>query len=115
MKKLNAHRIGIDNGTVHLFSDFVEDGEMWSGEGDRVRRVRVNFTEPFLTPPMVQVGFTLWDISNTANTRVDLRSDAVTETHFDIVFTTWGDTKIARMHANWFAIGDVNDDEVWDV
>ena len=115
MKKLNAHRIGVETGTALLFSDFAEDGEMWSGDGERVKLTKVSFSEPFIAPPSIQVGFSLWDISNTANTRVDLKSSNVTETGFDLQFTTWGDTKIARMHANWMAIGEVQDEDVWDV
>ncbi len=115
MKKLNAHRIGVDSGTAHLFSDFAEGGEMWAGKGERHRKVDVEFSEPFLSPPAVNIGFTLWDISNSANIRADLAAEGVTETGFTIVFTTWGDTQVARMRASWMAIGEVENDEIWDV
>ncbi len=115
MKKLNSHRIGVDSGLAHGFSDFADDGEMWAGKGKRVRSVEVTFNEAFLSPPVVHLGFAMWDISNAANTRVELASENITETGFTAVFQTWGDTKVARMRANWLAIGEVEDDEVWDV
>ena len=115
MKKLNSHRIGVDTGVAHLFSDFAEGGEMWSGEGERQKSVDVTFSEPFLTPPVIHIGFSLWDMSNDANTRVDLKSENITGDGFTIIFTTWGDTKVARMRANWMAIGEVEDEEIWDV
>ncbi len=115
MKKLNAHRIGIDSGSARLFSDFASGGEMWEGTGERHRRVEVPFSGRFLTPPTVHLGFTLWDISNSANIRADLMADSITETGFAIVFTTWGDTQVARMRADWMAIGEVEDEDIWDV
>ncbi len=115
MKKMNAHRIGVDTGIAHLFSDFAEGGEMWSGEGERQISVMIEFSEAFLTPPAIHTGFSLWDMSNDSNTRVDLKTENVTEIGFTIVFTTWGDTKVARMRANWMAIGEVQNDEIWDV
>jgi len=115
MKKIRSNMVGVESGVAHLFSDFAEGGEMWAGTGERHRRVKVVFSEPFLTPPAVQVGLTLWDISNKANIRADLAAEDITETGFTIVFTTWGDTQVARMRANWMAIGEAADDDMWDV
>lgn len=115
MKKFNSHRIGVDSGLVHGFSDFANGGEMWSGKGERIRRVDVTYTEEFLNPPVVQLGFAMWDISNAANTRVELAAEDVTTTGFTAVFQTWGDTKVARLRANWMAIGEVDNEDVWDV
>lgn len=115
MKKMNSNRIGVDSGTAHLFSDFAEGGKMWAGEGERESRTLVQFSEPFLMAPAVHIGFELWDISNDTNTRVNLVARDITETGFTVVFTTWGDSKIARMRASWMAIGEVTDDELWDV
>lgn len=115
MKKLNSHRIGVDSGMAHVFSDFADEGEMWAGEGKRARSVLVQFSEPFLLPPTVQVGFSMWDVSNATNSRVDISAEDITETGFTAVFRTWGDTKVARMRANWMAIGEVENDEIWDV
>jgi len=115
MKKFNSHRIGVDSGLAHGFSDFADDGEMWSGKGKRVRSVEITFSESFLNPPAVHLGFAMWDISNAANTRVELAAENITATGFTAVFQTWGDTKVARLRANWMAIGEVEDEEIWDV
>ena len=88
---------------------------MWAGKGKRIRRVDVEFSELFLKPPVVHLGFAMWDISNAANTRVDLAAENITEAGFTAVFQTWGDTKVARMRANWMAIGEVESDDIWDV
>jgi len=115
MKKLNSHRIGVDSGIAHGFSDFADGGEMWSGNGERVRHVPVEFSEAFLKQPVVHLGFAMWDISNSANTRVELTVENITPLGFTAVFKTWGDTQVARLRANWMAIGEVEDEDVWDV
>jgi len=57
----------------------------------------------------------MWDISNTAFARVDLRAEEVTEEGFVIAFTTWGDTKIARIRVSWTAIGELRHVDDWDL
>jgi hypothetical protein len=32
-----------------------------------------------------------------------------------LVFRTWADTRVARIRADWTAIGAVRDEEDWDV
>ena len=39
----------------------------------------------------------------------------ITGTGFQLVFRTWGDTRVARVRADWTAIGPVKDDDDWDV
>lgn len=115
MKRFNTHAIGIDQGDVVLFSDFQHDGVMWAGEGPRQTRAYVVFAEPFIAPPAVRVGLTLWDFSNESNTRADITAEDVSETGFAILFRTWGDTRIARVRVGWQAIGPRRDEEEWDV
>ena len=115
MKKRNSHRIGVDSGLADGFYDFAKDGEMWTGKGKRVRSVDVQFSEPFSNTPVVHPGFAMWDISNAAISRVELAAENVTEVGFTTVFQTWGDTKVARLRANWMAIGEVESDDIWDV
>lgn len=115
MKKLYSTVTGIDQGTATLFTDFESDGEMWSGEGDRSRTVAVTFSEPFKSPPSVQVTMELLDMHHAENHRTVLKADNITATGFDIVFRTWGDTRIARVRAAWMAIGEAKGDEDWDI
>ena len=40
----------------------------------------------------------------------------MTETGFEIVFRTWGDTRVARVRADWLALGEVADeDDAWEL
>lgn len=115
MKRITTNSFGIEQGSRVLFSDFADGGSMWTGQGPRESRFIVSFKEPFLDPPVVMVGISMWDMDNKHNSRADISADAVTEKGFHIVFRTWGDTRIARIRADWMAIGAVRDDDDWDV
>lgn len=115
MRHISTHRLGLDQGSSLLFSDFKHDGEMWTGEGKRELIHRIEFSERFLTPPAVQVGLSMWDVDHTANQRMDIMAENVSEDGFDLVFRTWGDTRIARVRAEWIALGDLPHDDDWDV
>ena len=41
--------------------------------------------------------------------RADLTAENVSEKGFHLVFRTWGDTRVARVRADWLAIGAVRD------
>lgn len=107
--------IGIEQGSRILFNDYAHDGAMWTGDGPREVRQAQAFAEPFLQPPLVMVGMSMWDIDRKTNSRVDISAEAVTAEGFEIVFRTWGDTRIARIRADWTAIGPVRGDDDWDV
>lgn len=115
MKKLYSTVTGIDQGVAALFSDFESDGEMWSGEGERTCTVAVAFSEPFKSAPAVQVTLELLDMHHGTNHRTVLKAEDITETGFNIVFRTWGNTRIARARAAWMAIGEVKGDDDWDI
>jgi hypothetical protein len=107
--------IGIEQGTTILFSDFVHDGAMWTGSGPReVRQVQA-FPEVYAEAPVVTVGISMWDIDHQTNSRADIAAENVTAQGFEIVFRTWGDTRIARIRADWMAIGQARDEDDWDV
>jgi len=117
MRRLEGHLVGVDAGSVVLFSDFEGGGEMWSGQGPREKRAPVAFAEAFRAPPSVFVALDMWDFDRAANLRADIRAEAVTATGFEIVFRTWGDTRIARARASWQAIGALaaGDGDGWDL
>jgi hypothetical protein len=46
---------------------------------------------------------------------MDISADLVTAEGFEIVFRTWGDTRIARVRADWLAIGALPNDDDWEV
>ena len=115
MKKLNSHSLGIENGSVMLFSDYQHDGVMWTGEGVREFRKVVEFDDPFIGTPVVQVGISMWDFDHNTNQRADIFTEMVNPEGFALVFRTWGDTRIARIRADWIAFGEAKDDEDWSL
>lgn len=115
MRKLDNHSLGIDQGDVVLFSDFEHDGDMWTGEGPRKVVQSVVFSDSYEMPPAVTVSMSMIDMSNEAYLRGDLRTENITKIGFDIVFRTWGDTKIARIRVAWMSIGALNGEDAWDI
>jgi hypothetical protein len=114
MRRFNG-LIGIQQGTKILFSDFAHDGAMWTGAGPREVRQSEAFKEAFVGPPAVTVSISMWDIDHKTNSRVDISAEDITAKGFEIVFRTWADTRIARIRADWMAIGPVRDEDDWDV
>lgn len=115
MKRISSHTIGVDSGDVVLFSDFEDGGDMWTGNGPRERIRQVAFETPFVDAPVVHVSLALWDIGASANVRGDISTRNVTAAGFDLIFNTWGDTRVARIRASWMAIGTLVDNQDWDV
>jgi hypothetical protein len=115
MKRINSDSIGILQGSRVLFSDFADGGVMWTGQGDRESRHFITFREPFKAPPAVMTSMGMWDMDQKHNSRADIAAEKVTATGFQLVFRTWGDTRVARVRADWTAIGPVKDDDDWDV
>jgi len=107
--------IGVQQGSRILFSDFVDGGPMWTGQGARESRHLVTFREPFLSVPAVMVGLSMWDMDHRANARADLMAEEIMKTGFHLLFRTWGDSRVARVRADWMAIGALRDDDAWDV
>lgn len=107
--------IGVQQGSRILFSDFAHDGSMWTGSGPREVRHKQEFKEPFLAQPAVTVGVSMWDIDHQVNSRLDISAENVTAEGFEIVFRTWADSRIARIRADWMAIGPARDEDDWDV
>ncbi len=114
MKRIYASTIGIDQGSEMLFSDFDTNGEMWAGTGERERRVAVKFKDEFKSVPTVMVSLEMFDFDNRKNQRAETVVANITQKGFDIVFRTWGDTKVARAKASWIAIGGVDAEDNWD-
>ncbi len=115
MKRIAGHHVGIAQGEAIVFSDFDHDGPMWIGQGQREARHKIRFDEVFREPPSVSVHISMWDISNGANNRADVTAEKITAKGFEIVFRTWGDTRVARVRVGWLAIGALTDDEQWDI
>ncbi|MFN6979263.1 MAG: H-type lectin domain-containing protein [Gemmobacter sp.] len=115
MQRMDGRTVGVAQGSVMLFSDFADGGPMWTGSGPREVRRRVRFDEAFETAPAVMVGVSLWDLDRETNMRADVSAEKVTARGFELVFRTWGDTRVARIRADWMAIGRLHDDDIWTV
>jgi hypothetical protein len=115
VRHFSTGRIGVQQGRLVLFSDFADGGAMWTGQGPRESRKAIEFDEPFQDIPAVIVGISMWDADQKTNLRADISADAITATGFEIVFRTWADSRIARIRADWTAIGAVRDDDHWEV
>lgn len=115
MKRFDNKLIGIDQGEIVLFSDYESDGVMWTGEGERTCRHSIRFTERFRSWPVVQCALSMWDIDSGTNSRVEVSAENITENGFDVVFTTWADTKVARARVRWMAIGEMHHEDDWEM
>lgn len=115
MKEFSGGRIGVDQGSVVLFSDYQDGGPMWTGSGPRLVRRPVRFARPFLSAPAVMVGISMWDLDRMTNQRSDIAAEAIDEGGFEIVFRTWGDSRVARIRADWTAIGALPDPDAWEL
>lgn len=115
MRRLRSHIIGVDRGSIMMFSDFEDGGAMWTGQGPRELRRVVEFEQPYASPPMVHVSLSMLDIDHKHNLRVDIAAEMVNEEGFVVVFRTWGDTRVARVRADWMSIGEQKSDEDWQL
>ena len=115
MKRFRNHLIGIDQGEHVLFSDFENDGPMWSGSGPRRSTSPVQFSEKFKSPPVVHINLSMWDMDEASNSRMDIKAEGITTEGFNIVFQTWGDSRVARVRASWTAMGEMRDSDEWDL
>lgn len=115
MKRLRNHLIGIDQGNTVLFSDFENGGDMWTGRGPRDRRKNIGFSEAFRTTPVVHVSITMWDVDNERPLRADVAAEAISVDGFQLVFRTWGDTRVARVRIGWMAMGELREADEWDL
>ena len=115
MKRILSRTIGIAQGSRVMFSDFADGGMMWTGQGPRESRHIVGFKEHFADVPNVMVGISMWDLDQKTNSRADIAAENVTAQGFHLVFRTWGDSRIARVRADWTAIGPLHDEDDWDV
>jgi hypothetical protein len=115
MNRINGDNIGITQGSKMLFSDYINDGPMWAGQDDRETRSTINFPESFARAPMVHVSIGLWDMDHKHNIRADISAEKITTKGFEVVFRTWGDTRIARMRVDWMAIGALVSEDDWQL
>jgi len=115
MRRIHSKLLGVDQGEAVLLSDVESGGPMWTGTGGRERRHSIRFSEPFRSLPAVHCALSMWDIDSAANARVEIDTENIAEAGFDVIFRTWGDTRIARARVRWMALGEVDHQDDWDI
>ncbi|EEW24671.1 H-type lectin domain-containing protein [Rhodobacter ferrooxidans] len=115
MKRISTGNVGIVQGSRVMFSDFADGGVMWTGQGPRESRHVVSFKAEFADIPAVMVAISMWDLDQKTNSRADISAEHITLKGFHLVFRTWGDTRVARIRADWTAIGALRDEEDWQL
>jgi hypothetical protein len=95
---IRSGRYGIDinNPEFRQFRD---------GTGVRVFRERIPIspTLPGNVGIAVQVALAHFDVEKVANTRITVHAENLSRSGFDLVFTTWADTRIWGLTATWIA------------
>ena len=61
----------------------------------------------------MHIAMSLWDMDSATNVRADVTAEMITREGFDVVFRTWGDTRVARVRVRWMAIGELFHDDDW--
>jgi len=115
MKRFSSHLVGIAQGDIVLFSDFEDDGEMWTGTGPRERRHAVRFDEAFRSEPAIHTSISLWDVDTASAMRGEVTAENITLEGFEVVFRTWMDTRVARVRVAWMAIGELSHEDDWEL
>lgn len=115
MQRFDGQSLGIDQGALILFSDFEDDGEMWAGEGPRLVRRPIYFSHAFAAPLALIVGLSMEDMDRQTNGRADICAEDIEADGSRCPFGpgATGDSRIARVRANWTAIGPLPDPELW--
>ncbi|MGB7263720.1 MAG: H-type lectin domain-containing protein [Albidovulum sp.] len=113
MQRLISQSMGAEQGSLMLFSDYQDGGAMWTGSGPRELRRVVEFSTPFDAQPIVHVNISMWDMDQKTNQRADISAEMVNPEGFIIVFRTWGDTRVARIRADWLAFGAARSEGDW--
>jgi hypothetical protein len=66
---------------------------------------RVQFDTPFSNTPLVHVGLLGFDIDNRDSARINVHTEAITSSTFDIVIKTWRNTRVYNVQISWIALG----------
>ncbi len=86
---------------------------MWSGEGNRSAHTDIKFEIQFVSPPKILTSISLMDASTANFLRYSLNTENVSVDGFTVKFSTWLDTKFARIWVEWIAIGEYRDPNDW--
>ena len=75
----------------------------YTGNGNRIKDVKVEFKKPFDCVPKIVVSVIEMDISLEKNSRHNARAKDITSTGFTMEFQTWSDSKMMQIGASYLA------------
>jgi hypothetical protein len=104
-KVLKTGSVQVISAADELFNHVDSNLPMWAETGDRSVRLTVTFDKPFGETPALTLGVIGLDCDHSTNLRYGLSAEKVFREGFEVVFVTWGDTRIARASVSWQAIG----------
>lgn len=88
----------------HVYIDYNSSAyNLHTGKGYRIYTVYVRFKVPFANIPEVMVGLYGLDSSKSTNIRIRCHAQDITQTGFNMYFTTWSDTEVYGVGSNWIA------------
>ena len=96
-----SSQVALSTSTEGWRLDVVEPTE----DSFRSNQVEVWFATPFLSPPVVQLGLTGFDLDQRDSPRLTLKAENITSTGFLATITTWADTRVYAVEFQWLAIG----------
>jgi hypothetical protein len=107
--QLTTNTLGmqVDSGKVKIdLNNVPEIANPQGCDGKRgVLNKQVNFQRKFVSAPKVMLGFSAVDFRFGQDNRLKAMVTEVTNTHFNLDFHTWCDTKMSLAEINWIAIG----------
>jgi hypothetical protein len=80
------------------------DPGLTAGE-PRTFQWHVSFDHPFANVPVVHVGLTGFDIDNRDTARLEVGAVAISSDGFDLLLTTWRETRVYEVSISWLALG----------
>lgn len=111
MQRMAAHVMGVERGSIMLFSDFKDGGVMLIGQGPcEVRRV-VESCERFLSPLVAHVWLSMWVVDLETTSASSSRPTSSTRKASSSSSALGADTRITRVRADWIAIGGASSDD----
>lgn len=103
--KEKSQTLKIEHG---VWEGTAKDTPGWSilaGEGERIFRTYIRFSEVFLAPPNVVAALSYFDIIKVANSRLNVKVVDVDNNGFYLDLYTYWDSKVWAVGVNWVAYG----------
>ena len=103
---LNENMPIIDSGEFDFtFYKWPDAKHMINSKGDRKYSKKINFKKKYKSKPNVIVSLKGIDSANNAYTRINLFTENISNTGFDLGCLTWDDSSLYGVYASWIAVG----------